>query len=156
MSVDECRWVSMSVDECYWERVAITTKTQRLKKTDEQTHQRIRIPWYNTQYPHKGIIYPLCSEENKGIPPVQWQIADRLHNIEGAMGVTRRRSYTYTLSHFFIKTTGITQGNTNRPLWDALESLWALHKGVPIRKDPQRHTRALWRSTHTLHTKRSN
>jgi hypothetical protein len=25
-------------------------------------------------------------------------------------------------------------------------------RGVPIRKDPQRHTRALWRSTHTLHT----
>jgi len=43
------------------------------------------------------------------------------------------------------------------------EKPYRSHKALGIccdalkkKKDPQRHTRALWRSTHTLHTKRSN
>ena len=73
MSVDECRWVLLSVAECYWERVSITTKTQRLKKTDERSVKHMQHT-RNTLIIHaKGLYircvarkikgYPLCSDK---------------------------------------------------------------------------------------------
>ena len=117
MSVDECRWVLLSVTECYW--VLLRTSRNNDKNTAFEKDRRTLSETHathskHTHYPRKGIIYPLCSEENKGIPPVQWQIADRLHNIEGAKGGSRRRSYTYRVSHFFIKTTGEHSGGRSR------------------------------------------
>jgi hypothetical protein len=67
----------------------------------------------NTLINHaKVIIYPLCSEENKGIPPLRWQNADKLHNIRGHGGQLKIDDITYEVSDFYTKTTGRDNENS--------------------------------------------
>ena len=89
-------------------------KTRHLPQTDKRT-QTHATHSETPHWSHKGIIYPLCVHSNKGMPPVCWQKAGKLRDIGGGMGGFRRAVYTYTLSHFFIKTTGITQGTLIDP-----------------------------------------
>ena len=68
------------------------------------------------------------------------------------MGVTRRRSYTYTLSHFYNKTTGITQGTLREPSLTPLRGStrrFKDHKGCSYTKrPPEAHKGSLEVNTH--------
>ena len=105
---------------------------QTQTNTQREASNTLRTP----HLPSKDIIYPLYVHSSKGIPPMQWQKADSERQKRGSMGVFFPRLYTYTPSHFYTKTIGDTQGNTNSTLWDTLEGSPMLYKGLGMRKDP--------------------
>ena len=127
LDVARCRWVLLSVTECYW--VLLRLSRNKFKNTAfdkyRQTHQHIMISWYNTYSSQLCIYNPQQSPRIKGIPPMQWQSGVKPHKNGSDAGVTQLDDITYTLSHFFTKTTREHSG------W----SQWDLNPHTPANQE---------------------
>ena len=123
-----CYWVWLCVAMCCSE-LLLRLCRNKFKNTafdkHSQTYQHIMISWYNTHSTQLCIYNPQQTLRIKGIPPMQWQKGDKPHKNGGDAGVTQLDDITYTLSHFFTKTTREHSG------W----SQWDLNPHTPANQE---------------------
>ena len=129
------------------------TQKHTIWQTGRKAQRRSEGSRNTTILPNWASIIPRDVHSRKRYPPVRWQMRAAACIMRGAKGVFWRDDITYTLSHFYTKT-------TREPSESPYKAFWWSTRVLPYVKTPRGFKGTLSVNTHVAfklqHTKQSN